>query len=954
MARVLAGGMALGALAGGTTGCETEPEVPFDGLLQLEPAAIDFGEVSLGTVEHATAWLIYAGPPGAQLTEPSVPGDPRLSVRLPDEKSLASGARLRVELRLDAAVEGPLRAEVELGLRSGHRVRLTVSGTVVSSPAAARTLDLVAVYGTSDRAQAHFPGATLADLRWSAAEGIAPCSVDADAAFCAEAWAVDDGVVVEARYSPRSKSARDIATLGVGTDGWLRLEGRGLPYGLSCPTELTFPSVAAGTCAEAKLICRNEGNQRVELLGASFEGSRAFGRGEGPQPMGADPEARIVFPLRYCAGTQAMDEGDFLIEANQPSPGDRLRTRLRTGPAGSQLSVAPTSLELGTLAVGEPARAWLELASLGVEPVQVYEVVSDVAQVAPVGRLELPVGATVTLPLQVSLPEAGEVRGTLSVYSSDPNSPHLIPLHAIGEALEPCSVTAEATSELGTLEVGRPSLARVSVQSTGSTVCLLNRIDGIPGRAPGLRLPRVELPRRLEPGERFTTWVEVRPEASGAYVTALEAQVPASGAGGNIELELRGDAQTSVPWVAPSGLDFGVSGAECGAFVRSLRVWAPIGEEALVTELEVEGAAFTLLDPPDLSTSSWRLDASTALELRLRWVPTSTEQDEGTVVIHTVTATEQQTLRVPVAGRSAGAPSRTERFVQAEARASDVLYVLDFSTGTESLRRALGAALEDTTRVAREAGIDARIGVVGGGLDGASAARLLHPGGDGPFAGPFDRRTFAATATDAHALMAARVDALGVGLGAAVPLDTALKALSAPMRLGPNQGMLRPGAHFGLVTATLASDGSGSSELRYADHLDVLSGLEGRRGWTAVAVAGPAPEGCSGRRSADAAPRLEKLVELSDGTFVSACAVPLAAAMRAAGESVAGLKAQFPLAQTPVPGSLEVWVDGRPVDAERPDAPGFRVLSQPLAVELPSAPAAGAVVELRYVPACGN
>ena len=232
--------------------------------------------------------------------------------------------------------------------------------------------------------------------------------------------------------------------------------------------------------------------------------------------------------------------------------------------------------------------------------------------------------------------------------------------------------------------------------------------------------------------------------------------------------------------------------------------------------------------------------------------------------------------------------TKTEVFQQPDADISaDVLFVIDNSASMAEEQAQLAANFAVFVEALQDSNADFKLGVT-----------TMDPNDGGVLtSAPLTRDT----------------PALGEAFSAAVQvgddgdrdergLEMALSALS-----GANPGFVRDGANLNVV---FFSDEDDHSPLSLQDYLDALARLAPEKDFSAHAIVGDLPDGCSsGTAAANAGARYIEATELSGGYLDSICAESYANILSRIGLELAGLIDTFMLERLPDPETLIVWVD---------------------------------------------
>lgn len=463
---------------------------------------------------------------------------------------------------------------------------------------------------------------------------------------------------------------------------------------------------------------------------------------------------------------------------------------------------------------------------------------------------------------------------------------------------------------------------------------------------------RLELVDELDPAHRVELGVSAVPPLGpgGSVVLSVAAWIPAATAPGRYGVEATVDPEDNLReadeannrrsagavWVSalevsPGRFDFGVVGLGCTATqTLSLRnrgqspaFFSTISPTDPTAPLRVVGAPA----PP------FALASGASLELSVVFAPAWVGAHQATVrLVHDQLGVP---VELPATGAGADRPLRVERFVAWPARRVDVLVVVDDSptmaddaAAIQGASGALVAHLEDLQ-------VDFHIGVTTTDVSATGARGSLV--GRTPLITPD-------TPQPAHTFAA------NLRVGAAGSEDErGLEA--ARLALTSNGAFRRPEAAIVVLWFSDEDDHGAEPAPELAEALLALTGPRGVRGWSARAVVSPAASPCP--TAVGPGVRYQAAAEALSGAALPLCAFSWSAAVGSLVPDTLGRQIDFPLARTPLPGTLEVRVDGRvvaPLDAagaERWGLVGDVVRFRPEA-----APAPGAAVRISYRSGC--
>ncbi|MCB9791739.1 MAG: hypothetical protein H6741_03340 [Alphaproteobacteria bacterium] len=278
----------------------------------------------------------------------------------------------------------------------------------------------------------------------------------------------------------------------------------------------------------------------------------------------------------------------------------------------------------------------------------------------------------------------------------------------------------------------------------------------------------------------------------------------------------------------------------------------------------------------------------------------------------------------------------TETFTQAALPKVDVLWVIDDTGSMGEEQAALADAFPSFVDALEGVGLNYHLGVISTDAGAEDAGLLLG-----------DPWIITPAAEDPAALFAEAAAVGTQGLGPVAGLAATLMALGEPMISEDNRGFRRADAALQVV---VVSDDDDRSE----DFLDgdpatlALAFLAEEAAATGLpaflsAVIGDPGVGCNGSRGvALPGDTFAEVAEGSGGVVESICGADFSELVEELGALSVAVERDFPLQTEPYTDALRVSVDG-----ERQDE-GWSLLREPALVRFDEAPAAGAVIEVRY------
>lgn len=701
------------------------------------------------------------------------------------------------------------------------------------------------------------------------------------------------------------------------------------------PPLVDLGRVDLGAERVARLEIINSGTENAVIVGVSARngaGLDVVPERSLPTTVGAG--GRLGLELRY-APEEAVDL-DAVVEVDLEDPRlPQLEAIVVGSGVGPRFLVQPERLSFGAVTERRPTRRTVLAVNVGSSVVQVESVAiagDPSLRLDALPGLPLSLGAGETLPVGVLFePSAlGSATATLAFSTSDPGSPEVrVPVLA-GLAERVCELDIwPETVNFGALV---PTFEReriVRVLNDGTEACTL--VEGA-FRAPSdpalTRVDGARFPITLSP----TTYVDLRfryapeeeRETKGVFtIQTDEPLFPLR----NLTFLGTGAPYDDV-FTQPRVVDFGQVRPSCPSAEATVEILNAGTGAVQVSALSLEEATPDLaLDGP---APPFLIPVGGSASFRVRYDPVAEGVAAGVAVVDVEEL--PYPLVVPVRGQGSDAPTQVDAYVQNLRAAVDVLFVIDDSGSMIDEQEAIARNFQSFIRRADTRNVDFRIGVTTTTVRGG-AGRLVGP--------PLDRQT-----PDLENAFRRQTNVGTTGSG----IELGLEALRGAYRraesgFAPNVDLFRSEAEKVFVVISDEDDQSPAPPRTYA--AEILQ----RFNRPTMAVVTGGRDGCTSDSGfAFPAPRYAEFVGDLEGISASICA-DWSQTLSLVGEAAFGLRRRFPLTRTPDESQpIEVRLDGRRLT---PSEYALEALPDP-AVLLDPPPIEGAVIEIRYVPACSS
>jgi hypothetical protein len=355
-------------------------------------------------------------------------------------------------------------------------------------------------------------------------------------------------VTVDVRYRPRNIGT-STGTLRITSDAAntreaiVALSGKGIAAAvaqISVTHQLDFGTVAVGQDQTLAVIIRSSGQADLTLsrLVVAGNASAAFTIQAAPTlPALIRHGATVTAQIRFRPSTAGTVTGTVQVDSNASNTPQATVSLNGTGVAAAaqaQIEVAPTSLALGPVQVGQTQKGQVTMTNTGTADLTVTRLTvgGDAAftlGTAPKLPARLAPQATATAEVSFRPSTAGTVTGTVQVDSNASNTPQVtIPLSGTGVAAAQAQIEVAPTSlALGPVQVGQTQKGQVTMTNTGTADLTVTELT-VGGDDAFTLSTAPKLPARLAPQATATVELSFHPSTAGTVTGTLRVDSNAS------------------------------------------------------------------------------------------------------------------------------------------------------------------------------------------------------------------------------------------------------------------------------------------------------------------------------------------------------------------------------------------------------------------------------------------
>ncbi|MCK6544713.1 choice-of-anchor D domain-containing protein [Myxococcota bacterium] len=772
--------------------------------------------------------------------------------------------------------------------------------------------------------------------------------------------APDASITVQVRYTP-DPGQEDREDQGRWTlsncssplcDVDVVLRGTGTNAAIECdPPSVDFGDVNPNTVVTKKTTCTNVATEEVTVTGWEMGPGSATEYRVTPyngQPSRLTPGAGFDVEVQFAptlASVGRNPAGSVVITGRNPRANRDLtptRVAISGDAGGPDIATTPTMFNFGQVAIGTSSRKRLLVENTGYSALVITGVDGDADRTGAYST-DFGQGSQVSINpgesriIQVTFTPAttGVVTSAVLISSDDADEGELrIPLTGEGVNLPPCSYSLSPTTiNFGIVQVLHSTTQGLRIENTGANDCLINDIEIAPGSSSSYNLVNGnETGVILPPGQSKTIIVGYTPGGERTDMGTLAFYISDPTAP-NVEVPLRGTGSASALLISPNEIDFGKIGVDCSTRDRTINIFNTGSQNTRIvrierpagvtTEFELDNLPAGLPSPPGAGVT---ITPGQSIDFVVRYHARDLGVDTG--FLHVYEAGRTDPYVIPIYGEGTTDPTNEDRFTQLETPEVDILFVIDNSCSMSEEQTSLTSNFSNFIQFADSQALDYRIAVVTTDVDDVNSfgncpnplvanrpagvaqgqcGYFADGDGDGSQTNA-DWRMISPDEQPSPELAFTAIATQGInGSGGEQGLQAAYQALSSPLITGWNQGFLRQSAYFALIFLSDEEDQSVNTVDFYTNYFQSIKGFRNTNLFSASAIVGPANTGCA---TADSGARYVEVARRTGGIFESICTTDWAQSLQNLGLSVFGYKSRFFLSNQPVPGTVEVTVDG--------------------------------------------
>ncbi|MBI3951626.1 MAG: choice-of-anchor D domain-containing protein, partial [Acidobacteria bacterium] len=475
------------------------------------------------------------------------------------------------------------------------------------------------------------------------------------------------------------------------------------------PTSLDFGSVNIGQSADRTLTVRNTGNAMLTVNSITISNSR-FSLVSPTVPFNVAAGGQQIMTVRFsptATGTQTGTLGLFSNDPDESTVNVSL-TGQGVQPPAPDIDVSPTSLDFGSVTVGQSADRTLTVRNLGNASLTVNSITSSnprFSLVSPTVPFTVAASASVTVTARFSPNAAGSQTGTLSIASNDPDEA-TVNVSLVGNGVPPPAPDIDVTPtslDFGNVTLGQSSNLTLTVRNLGNATLTVNSITSSNSQ---FFVASPALPFTVTAGASVTVTVSFKPFATDAQTGTLsinsndpdESTV-------NVSLTGRG-VQPPAPDidVTPTSLDFGsVTVGQSKDLALTVR---NLGNATLtINAITSSNSQFSVIAP----STPFTVTAGGSIAFTVRFTPTTAGAQTSTLSIAS-NDPDESTVNVAMTGTGAGGGALTVSQTPGAAAFTTIQAAINAATAGATIEIIDSATYQESVTIrANKAGLALRV-----------------------------------------------------------------------------------------------------------------------------------------------------------------------------------------------------------------------------------------------------
>jgi hypothetical protein len=415
------------------------------------------------------------------------------------------------------------------------------------------------------------------------------------------------------------------------------------------PSSVSFGNVAMGQSATKTLTLTNTGTEALSVSGISVAGTGFTASGPHlPISLAAGQSTSISAVFKPTAGN--ADTGTITITSNAAGSPSlvALSGTGTTGTTAAALTVTPTTIAFGSVAVGSEQTQTVHVENTGNETATISKLTISGTGVSVSGLTApttLAAGQTANLTVAYKPAAAGTLTASLAIASNATNASVVVGINAT--ATSSTLAATPSSVSFGNVVVGSDTTQTIRLQNIGTSAVT---ISAITPSVSSIAISGVTTPINLAPGTSATLTAAYKPSAAGSVAGKIT--VTSNAVGSPTIVDLSATAAAAAVQLTPSASSLSFGNVTVGSSGTSqLTVRSTGNTNASVSKVTVSGTGFVLGG----SAASVILDPSQTESYTVNFDPKAAGSISGTLTITSNAANSPLNIALSGTGVAAAA-----------------------------------------------------------------------------------------------------------------------------------------------------------------------------------------------------------------------------------------------------------------------------------------------------------
>ncbi len=415
------------------------------------------------------------------------------------------------------------------------------------------------------------------------------------------------------------------------------------------PASIAFGSVKVGSTATQTVKVTNTGNESATISKMASTGTGISVSGL-TTPLTLAAGQATSFTVTYKPSSPGTLGGTVSITSNATDPSVVIDlSATATSAAVADLTVSPTAIAFGSVAVGSTATQAVKLTNTGNGSASISKMAFSGTGVSISGLtapMTLNAGQTANFTVTYKPVSAGTLGGTVSITSNASDPSVVVDLSAIATS----STLGAAPSKVsfGNVVVGSDTTQKVQLTNIGTSQI---SISSIVSSVASVAVSGITTPVSLAPGSNTAFTASYKPTA--AATLSGQITVTSTAVGSPTMLTFSGTAAAASVQLTPGATSLSFGNVTVGSSgTNQLKVTSTGNANASISSVTISGTGFVLAS----SAGSVILDPNQSQTYAINFDPKATGNLTGTLTINSNAANSPMKIALSGTGVAAATP----------------------------------------------------------------------------------------------------------------------------------------------------------------------------------------------------------------------------------------------------------------------------------------------------------